>query len=376
MDTETYGGDVPHASVRVGVIGLGMGRDHVINYLQAPNCELVAVCDKDPNRLEALGNEFGIPTRYSSYEQMLDDDRIDAVSIVLPNFLHRRVAVEALQAGKHVLCEKPMALNAVEAAEMRDRAARSKRIFMMHFNFRFHHQSQWLYHRVQEGRLGDIYYVKTGWIRRRGIPGLGGWFTTKAHSGGGPLIDLAVHRIDLVLWLLGYPKVRAVSGQTFAKIAPQIAEKENATFDVEDLATAMIRLENDVTIQLEASWALNTPEWEYWYTDLFGTHGGGELRRNNEGHSWARVVEDRDGHWHEEWHDGSPVATETAQSHFVRCILEGKEPMATADHGLTVMRILDAIYESADSSREIALDDEPGPTIEYDRSSSSGESDG
>lgn len=190
---------------------------------------------------------------------------------------------------------------------------------------------------------------------------MGGWFTTKARSGGGPLIDLAVHRIDLVLWLLGYPKVRAVSGQTYAKIGPQIAAAQGAHFDVEDLATAMIRLENDVTIQLEASWALNTPEWEYWYTDLFGTRGGAELRRNNEGHSWARVVEDRSGHWHEEWYDGSPVATETAQAHFVRCIREGTEPMATAEHGLTVMRILDAIYESADAGREIALVDEPAP---------------
>lgn len=343
-------------SVRVGVIGLGMGREHVVNFKNAPDCQVVALCDIDQGRLEAMCTEFGVPHGYRDYRDLLARDDIDAVSIAVPNFLHLPIAIDALRAGKHVLCEKPMALNAAEAEEMHLKAMRANRKFMMHFNFRFHHDAQWLKQGIDRGEIGDIYYVKTGWIRRRGVPGLGGWFTNRAQSGGGPLIDIAIHRLDLALWLMGYPEVVSVTGQTFSEIAPQIASRERAHFDVEDLASAFIRLKNDAVIVLEASWALNTPEWEFWYTDLYGTRGGGELRRNNEGHTWARIVREEWGHWHETWWDGSHVSKETAQAHFVRCIRDDLEPMASSYHGVQVMRILDAIYESADTGREVILD--------------------
>src|SRR5690606_32704925 len=132
-------------------------------------------------------------------QSLLADDEIDAVSVALPNAMHAPVAIAAMEAGKHVLCEKPMAMSVREAEEMAEVARRTGRTFMMHFNFRFTDEVRWLQRYIAGGNLGRIYYARTGWLRRRGIPGLGGWFTTKALSGGGPLIDLGVHRLDLTL---------------------------------------------------------------------------------------------------------------------------------------------------------------------------------
>mgnify|MGYP001949979436 CR=1 FL=1 len=341
------------SKVRVGVIGLGMGRTHLRNYLKSPRAEVVAVADLIEERREAAKQEFAVAKAYEHYEDLLADPEIDAVSVALPNALHAPVSIAAMKAGKHVLCEKPMAMNVAEAEEMAAVAKQTGRTFMMHFNSRFSKEAQWLKRHIDAGNLGRIYYARTGYIRQRGIPKLGGWFTNKAMSGGGPLIDLGVHQLDLTLWLMGHPKVERVSGMTFAELAPEIARRQGAHFDVEDLAVGIVHLEGGACILFETSWALNTGRKEEAFCVLYGTSAGVELRRVA-GEPRTLLVHTDEGGEVRTWAPEDLPESETAQEHFVDSIYYGREPMATAEHGVNVMRVLDALYASAASGREVA----------------------
>ena len=224
--------------IRVGVIGLGMGRGHVHGFKSHEAAEVVAIADINEERLKTFGDEQNIPSRYTDAEEMIASEKLDVISIATPNMLHKPLTLAAFEAGAHVFCEKPMALNAKEGREMVEAAKAAGKRLMINFSFRFTKQSWALKSQVDQGVLGDIYFGRTSWHRRRGLPGLGGWFGQKALSGGGPLIDLGVHRLDLALWLMGYPKPTWVMGSTYSHLADKIAAKEGKAFDVEDLAAA------------------------------------------------------------------------------------------------------------------------------------------
>jgi len=347
---------VPREQLNVGVIGLGMGRGHIREYMQCPEANLIALCDQDAARLKTVATEFGIATTYTDYHQMLADPKLDAVSIALPNFLHAPVTIDALQAGKHVLCEKPLALNAHEAQDMVS-AARSRGLtLMVNFNFRFGEPAWILHNAIEAGDLGDIYFARTGWHRNRGIPGLGGWFTTKKLSGGGGLIDLGVHRIDLALWYMGYPTPVSVSGSTYGILGKQLAERQGKSFDVDDLAAGFIRFTNGATLIVEASWAGNSEKREEMFTQLYGTRGGGVLRNVGEGYDFeSRLFVEHGGVLTEAIPKSRPLGLETVRAHFVHSVLAGREPICPGEHGLTLMRILDALYQSAETGREVRL---------------------
>ena len=217
---------------------------------------------------------------------MLTEQALDVVSVATPNKLHMPLTVAALEAGCHVLCEKPMALSAAEAHKMLGAAERAARRLMINFSYRFNEQSQALKERVDAGELGEIYFGRTIWHRRRGLPRFGGWFGQKAISGGGPLIDLGVHRLDLALWLMGYPKPVWVMGGAYKPIASALAQAQGVEYDVEDLAVAMIRFENGAMLVVEASWAANVQERELMETRLLGTKGGLVQRNLNEGYEF------------------------------------------------------------------------------------------
>jgi predicted dehydrogenase len=307
---------------------------------------------------------------------MLALQQIDAVSIGLPNYLHAQVTLAAFQAGKHVLCEKPLATSAEEALAMVDAAKRAAKTLMVCFNYRFREDARWLKQLEGDGRLGRVYYARSGWSRNRGIPRLGGWFTQKALSGGGPLIDLGVHILDLTLWLMGYPKAVAVSGATFAEFGPrdlktfpgrlslpltQAAAPTKVTFDVEDLAAGFIRFENGAALSIETSWASHTRAGkDDYYVTLFGTEGGCELYVPN--------YADRDTLTYYTEVGGEPVTIKPevvthggghalAVDHFVNCLRSGRSPEASGEQGLALMQIIDALYESARSGHEVVLKD-------------------
>jgi predicted dehydrogenase len=241
-----------------------------------------------------------------------------------------------------------MAMNAGEARQMLAAARKAKRRIMINFSFRFTEQSWALKKQVETGILGDIYFARTLWHRRRGIPGFGGWFGTKALAGGGPLIDLGVHRLDLALWLMGYPKPTWVMGGAYNPIASRLAKEQKKHFDVEDLAAGMIRFANGAILEVEASWAANIKESELMETRLLGTRAGLVQRNMNEGYNFeAELYIEREGCLFDmKLHPPVP-GVRGAMYHYVESILAGKPHTATGDEGLVVMEVLDAIYESA-----------------------------
>ena len=215
--------------VRIGIIGLGMGRHHAKAYRDSGKAEIVALCDMSEPLLAEYSAVYPGARTCKTVDEMFAGGGLDAVSVALPNYLHAPVTVAALHAGCHVLCEKPMATNAREAEQMLQASRETGKKLMIHFNYRFSQPSRFLKRYVDEGHLGQVYYAHTRWLRARGIPKLGGWFGIKALSGGGPLIDLGVHRLDLAMWLMGYPRAISVSASTFGLLGARLAEQTQAT---------------------------------------------------------------------------------------------------------------------------------------------------
>jgi predicted dehydrogenase len=344
------------SEIRVGVIGLGMGRHHIAGYQTHPDAEVVAIADLDESRLEQIGDQYGVATRYLSGEEMLQEEELDIVSIATPNKFHAPLTIAALEAGNHVLCEKPMAMSAAEARQMLATAEKAGKRLMVNFSYRFTEQSQALKDRVDAGELGDIYFARTVWHRRRGLPKFGGWFGQKGLSGGGPLIDLGVHRLDLALWLMGYPKPVWVMGSAYNPIATALAKEQGVDYDVEDLAVGLIKFDNGATLVVEASWAANIKEKELMETRLLGTKGGLVQRNLNETYEFeAEVYFERNGAHYDMKLHAPPRRRLNAMNHFVESIVNETPHTATGEEGLLVMEILDAIYKSAEEGEPVQI---------------------
>jgi predicted dehydrogenase len=343
-------------TLRVGVIGLGVGKGHIRSYRMHPAAEVVAIADPDAERRQAIGAEYEIPDRYEDAVTMLEDQDLDIVSICTPNKFHKDLAISALETGCHVLCEKPMAMNAEEARQMNETAERTGRRLMINFSYRFSDQSQALKRQVDAGLLGEVYFGRTIWLRRRNLPRFGGWFGQKALAGGGPLIDLGVHRLDLALWLMGYPKPEWVMGATYDPIGSAMAREEEKDFDVEDLAVAMIRFDNGASLELEASWAGHISESELMETRLFGTKGGLVQRNVGGGYEFEAEIFTHQNGCPFDMKLQPPVPdAKPSQHHFIDCILRDEPHTATGEEGETVMKLLDTIYRSAEEKTPLQI---------------------
>ncbi len=343
-------------TLRVGVIGLGMGRHHVTGFNAHPQAEVVAISDTQEERLTEIGDANNVPGRYTDAAEMIAKENLDVVSIATPNKFHHPYTLMAFEAGANVFCEKPMAMNAAEAREMLEKGRAVGKRLMINFSYRFSPQSWALKKEVERGTLGDIYYARTQWLRRRGMPGFGGWFGTKALSGGGPLIDLGVHRLDLALWLMGYPQPVWVMGSAYNHIATELARQQGKTFDVEDMAVALVKFANGATLEIEASWAGNIAEKELMQTRLLGTKAG--LLQHNINGTYefeAKIYQERDGAQYDmELRPPVPDAT-SSMAHFVDALLADRPHIATGEEGLIVMELLDAIYASAERGEPIKV---------------------
>ena len=274
-------------AMKVGIIGAGgiAQYAHIPGYQMVPDVEVVALSDPDTPRARHAARKFSIPHVFSNYQDLLKLG-LDAVSVCAPNYLHAEATIAALEAGAHVLCEKPMAMNAAQAEKMVAASRRTGKLLMMAYNNRFRREAQALKKLIVAGMLGDVYFARAAWIRRRGIPSPGSWFGIKAQSGGGPLIDLGVHVLDLALWLMAEKQAATVMGATYAKFGnrPEALGSNWAwgepvaggRFDVEDMACAMIRFSDGASMFLEASWAANI-EREQISIHLMGDKGGAQL---------------------------------------------------------------------------------------------------
>ena len=340
--------------LKMGVIGLGMGRGHARGYHSHPQADLVAICDPDEARLGEVQAELDVARTYTDAEAMFRAEDLDGVSIAVPNKFHAPLTIAALRRGLHVLCEKPMAMTVKEAERMNAAAQKAGRNLMINFSFRFTEASYALKRQVDANVVGDIYFGRSVWHRRRGMPRFGGWFGIKEFSGGGPLIDLGVHRLDLALWLMGYPDPVAVSGSTYNRIAGPLSKREGKAFDVEDLACGLVKFANGATLILEASWALNQQEREHMTTNLYGDRGGLVHRNVHGGYDFtAEIFTDEGGDQYTRKLDWRTGTTPSSYHEFVDSIIDERPPLATGEQGLKVMKILEGIYKSAESGREV-----------------------
>ena len=333
--------------VRAAVVGLGWpGMQHLKGYTIDPRSEVIAVCDLDEKRTQEVAKEHDIPNAYTNHLEMLDNKDIDAVSVCLPNFLHAPIAIDALNTGKHVLCEKPPARSTQEAREMADAAHQNSKTLMYALVQRFGGNSQKLKQLVQEGELGDVYFGKAAYVRRRGIPiGKGGWFVDKERSGGGALIDIGVHALDCVWWLMGSPRPVAVMGAAYSHFSHLVPK--DVKYDVDDATFAQILFENGATVILETTWSLNLPGDNY--IKIAGTKAGATLN------PFMLYTEEDGKELNKQLEAPSINGFDEEVKHFVGCIVDGTEPISSAEQGVMLMQMLDGIYESSENGQSVNI---------------------
>jgi predicted dehydrogenase len=356
----------------MGIVGAGAISRHACRELAAhPRVRLVGVADVNLERRESLATAFGVKHTFESAEALLERRDVDAVYIAVPNVFHAPMARAALEAGKHTLLEKPFALNHAAALTVAEAARRSGRIFMVGMNQRFDRLAQKAKRLVETGRLGEVYHVRAYWRRRAGIPRIGSWFGSKATAGGGALLDIGVHMLDLALHLVDNFRPVTVTGAVFTKFGNRglgdgswgLSEREYAAFDVDDFATAFVRLDGGVTVALDASWAAHQERSNEQEVLLYGTESSAavyadQLFRAGESAGESVTVGAPAV-------DALPFPHASRFHHFVNAVLGDEVPAIPLDQSLAVQRILDAIYESARTGREVSLEDggrAPGAT--------------
>ncbi len=348
-------------SVKFGIIGAG-----AISYSSAREimahgqAEIVALCDANAERAKRLASTIGVQEYYDNSRELIANDNVDAIYIAVPNAFHAPLAEEALERGKHVILEKPFALNAREARAVADAATRTGKLFMLGMNQRFAPGAQKIKSLAEAGRLGEIYHAKACWMRRSGIPSLGTWFSSKALAGGGSLLDIGVHMMDLSLYIMDNFQPEAVTGATYTKFGNRglgeggwgISEKENIEFDVDDFATALIKLKGGATLQLDVSWALHQAQANAMNVSLFGSEAGAgvypaELYQPGTNAGEYQVIQNVD----------APMQFgHTSRFHnFINAILGTEALCVTIDQALAVQAIIDAIYRSCESGREVRI---------------------
>ncbi len=345
------------SQLRVGIVGAGsIARARHIPLFQAhPKAAVVAISDVSQAALDLTTAEFNIPFGYTDYNEMFEKENLDAISICTPNKFHAPVAIAALQKGLHVLCEKPMALNAAEGREMTRVARETGKTLAIAYRYRWQAGAQAAKRVIDAGELGEIYMIRIAALRRRGIPSWG-VFTNREMQGGGALVDFGVHLLDLALWLAGSPRPVEVSGTTSQRLGSKpgvnsFGPWDHEHFEVEDQAAAFVRLEGGKALQLEVSWALNIPESRE-AISLSGTEGGLDvypLKVNKAAH--GMLV-----NWEPNWIPNEQSNQwELQTDDFVEAVLQGREPLVKPEEALAVSEIVDAIYQSSAAEAAVRI---------------------
>ena len=343
-------------NIKVCVVGSGIGQEHSECY-KALNNLPYAVCDIDEGLGKAHQEKFGIKKFYKNFSDMLKDPEIEAVDVCTPNYLHVPMMIDALKAGKHVVCEKPMSISGDEADKVTAVAKETGKTILLAFCYRFRDDLMWMKKKIEEGAIGNIIWSKASMIRQAGIPGWGSWFTTKEFSGGGTVADCGVHIIDVTHWLGGLKKVKSVSAYTnncwgVNKLCTSTwghPDFENGKFDVEDFLAGQLRYEDGTIMSFENSWACQTDDTAH--SVIVGDKGGfiWDLYKPETVKMFTR--------------DGNtqlittpkiqcPHGHKNELEHFLKCVDEGKQCSTTVADGVEMMRIIDAIYKSAETHKE------------------------
>lgn len=351
--------------LKIAIIGCGnIARSaHIPSYRQLPDeCEIKYFCDIIKEKADKCVEDYGCGIAIEDYRDAINDPEVDAISVCTHNLMHKQISIEALKAGKHVLCEKPAARIYSEALEMQEAQHETGNVLSIGVVCRFHKAVEEVRRRIQAGELGEVYHVFINFREHRSIPGLGGEFTTKSVSGGGVLIDWGVHRIDQVMYCLGDPEVKSVSAVAFSKLGCDIENYKyrymwsedtrdvNGTFDVDDSVTALIRTEGPV-ISLEGAWAQNIEDKDQ-YLDFIGTEAG--IRLNYCGD--FRMFSVKDGEFvTEEWTTPEHDMYLDEVKAFFHAIKTGEKNRAHIDYAIKTSKIMQGIYDSSDSKKEVVF---------------------
>jgi predicted dehydrogenase len=346
--------------LNVAVIGTGMGRYHMKEFTESPNVHLLAICDLNRPEAEQFAKEYGAGHVFTDYHDLWSLEGLDAVSIAIPNHLHASVTIEALEHGLHVLCEKPMATKLEDAQRMVQVAEAEGKRLMIGMSQRFRPQSLALRGMVERGELGDIYYARSTWIRRRGMPvlhfapggsmGRGQWFVDQDKAGAGALFDIGVHMFDLTWWLMGNPRPLTVSAASYQNLWSAEFVRRGIRCNVDELSSAMVRFAGGVTALFDVSWAAN--QADDMNVRVFGTRAGIQV--------YPPVVY-YEPRWSELHTDSVEVKLVeeglSPRRHFVDCIRNPDQTMiASGQECLTVMAVLDAVRRSASCGHEVDVE--------------------
>ncbi|GAB2540069.1 Gfo/Idh/MocA family protein [Gracilibacillus alcaliphilus] len=343
--------------LKVGLIGAGgiATSVHIPAYeAVADKVEIAAIADVAYDRAKAVAEQSGIPAVFDNHETMLAETDLDAISVCVPNKFHKSAVIAALEAGCHVLCEKPPAMNQTEAKEMEEAAKAAGKLLMYGFHFRFQSETQAAKRFIDAGEFGEIYSGRVQAIRRRGIPGWG-VFTNKELQGGGPLIDIGVHMLDTALYLMGYPEPAVVLGKTHQQIGTKkgvglLGEWNYQNFTIEDMAVGMITFKNGASLVLESAFAANVEQRETMQVSLMGNKGGADIFP-------LKMYQEK----HDTLVDITPaylpkVPAHQAEIHaFVAECMSGDISDHYAKQGTSIQKIIDALYESADTGKAVYL---------------------
>lgn len=350
--------------IRVGIIGCGgiANGKHMPSLSKVPGVEMVAFCDLILERAEKAKADFGTPDAqvYTDYKKLLEQKDIDVIHVCTPNRSHSYITVDALESGRDVMCEKPMAINSVEAKKMIDASKKTGKLLTIGYQTRQASQAQYIKREAELGTFGDIYFARAFAVRRRAVPNWG-VFMNEYEQGGGPLIDIGTHSLDLTLWFMDNYKPKYCVGTSYHKLAPQEKDQGNdwgdwdpAKFTVEDSAFGFIVMENGATISLDASWALNTLEVREACCMICGTEAGADMFhgvtringvRNNRQYVLTPSFSSGGVAFYDGINDNDPSAKEAYQ--WIQAVRERKNPTVLPEQAFTVTRILEGIYESA-----------------------------
>jgi len=358
-------------TIKIGIIGAGgMAKVHITGF-RAAGAEVVAIADVNANAAANCAAQHSVARHYRSAAEMLSVEELDAVSIITPNKFHKPLTLQALAAGKHVYCEKPPALTAVEAQAMATAAAKARRTLMFDFNNRARPESYAMMDYLRNGAVGRINSAQALWIRRTGIPGFGGWFTNKALSGGGPLIDL-LHMLDLALYFMDYPQPEWVLSQTFTDFISDhsfkgpwgVPDVAKGVTDVESAAHGFVRFKTGQVLFLRTSWAEMNRREEVSVT-FQGAKAGGTVRRLFGRDGLDDTSSDTCELYVQE--NGRSVNRDIivpadptmgrlrSAMNFVRAIAGSEKPLNAPDQAVKLMQIVDATYRSAKTGRPVKI---------------------
>ena len=356
--------------LKAGVVGCGGIAEgkHVPAIKKVKDVEIVALCDIIPERMDKFEKNFELTgvKKYEDYNEMLKAEKLDVVYVLTPNSSHAPISIAAMEAGCNVMCEKPMAKTTAEAKAMVDCANKTGKILTIGYQNRYRQDSLYMKRACDRGDLGEIYFARAHAVRRRGVP-TWGVFLDAEKQGGGPLIDIGTHALDLTLWLLDNYKPKSVRGNVYRKLADQ-TETGNAfgdwdpkEFTVEDSAFAFITMENDATIVLESSWALNTLDVDEAKATLCGTKAGGDmkdgLRINKVDMNKQITIKPDLGSGGVDFFSGgeSQEPADIEQKTFINAVLGKGELTVKPEQAFAVTQILEAIYESSATGKEVTF---------------------